>query len=87
MRITVEFEVDGLGLVLKAAREALGMSLTVAGDRAGMSGSNFNRIENGKTETVPFLTLARAANAVELDLRDYIGDWIEFVPGIDLDAT
>jgi len=40
----------------------------VADDRAGMSGANFNRIENEDTKKVPLDTLVRVAKAVELDL-------------------
>lgn len=82
MRIIVELEVEGLGKALKQAREAASLSVAAAGERAGMSGANFNRIENEETKGVPLETLARAARAVGLDLSIYIGDWIESVPSI-----
>ncbi len=83
MKITIEVEVKGLGAALKAARLAAGLSLTVAGDRAQMSGTNFQRIENEETKGVPFPTLMRAANAVGLDLSQHIGDWIKLVSGVN----
>lgn len=82
MRIIVEVEVEGLGKALKQAREAVSLSVAAAGERASMSGANFNRIENEETKGVPLETLARAARAVGLDLSIYIGDWIESVPSI-----
>jgi transcriptional regulator with XRE-family HTH domain len=84
MKIVIEVEIEGLGGHLKAAREAAGLSLTVAGDLSGMSGANFNRIENEDTKGVPLETLARAAKAVKLDLAAYIGDWVQQVPGVSL---
>ena len=84
MRIVFEVEVEGLGQVLKQAREAARLSVAAAGERAGMSGANFNRIENEETKGVPVETLVRAAKAVGLDLSTYMGEWIKSVPGIGL---
>lgn len=84
MKIIFEVEIQGLGQALKAARESAGLSLTVAGDRSGMSGANFNRIENEDAKGVPLETLARAAKAVELDLSQYLGEWVNSVPGVRL---
>lgn len=84
MKIIIEVELTGVGAALKKAREAAGISLTVAGDRAQMSGANFNRIENEDTKGVPLDTLVRAASAVGLDLTKYLGDWVKSVPGISL---
>ena len=84
MKIIIEVELTGVGTALKRAREASGLSLVVAGDRAGMSGANFNRIENEDTKGVPLDTLVRAANAVGLDLAECLGDWVKQIPGIEL---
>lgn len=84
MKIIIEVELTGIGTALKKAREAAGLSLTVAGDYAGMSGANFNRIENEDTKGVPLDTLIRAANAVGLDLTEYLGEWIKQIPGVNL---
>ncbi len=84
MKIIIEVKMTGIGAALKEARESAGLSLTVAGDRAGMSGANFNRIENEDTKGVPLKTLIRAANAVGLDLAQSLGEWIKQVPGIEL---
>ncbi|WP_414756605.1 helix-turn-helix domain-containing protein [Anabaena sp. CCY 9910] len=83
-KIIIEVEFTGIGTALKKAREAAGMSLTVAGDYAGMSGANFNRIENEDTKGVPLDTLIRAANAVGLDLKECLGEWIQHIPGVNL---
>jgi len=84
MKIIIEVELTGIGTALKKARETAGLSLTVAGDYAGMSGANFNRIENEDTKGVPLDTLIRAANAVGLDLTECLGEWIQHIPGVDL---
>jgi len=84
MKIVIEVEIQGLGRHLKAAREAAGLSLTVAGDLSGMSGANFSRIENEDTKGVPFETLARAAKAVKLDLAACMGNWVQQIPGVNL---
>jgi len=84
MKIIIEVELTGVGAALKKAREAAGISLTVAGDRAKMSGANFNRIENEDTKGVPLDTLVRAASAVGLDLTECLGEWVKSVPGITL---
>lgn len=83
MKIIIEVELTGVGASLKRAREAAGLSLTVAGDRAGMSGANFNRIENEDTKGVPLNTLIRAAKAVDLDLGKELGNWIKHIPGFE----
>ena len=85
MKIIIEVEQAGIGAALKQAREAAKLSLAAAGDRAGMSGANFNRIENEGTKGVPLPTLVRAANAVGLDLEKCLGDWIKQIPGIGLE--
>lgn len=85
MKIIIEVQAEGIGAALKAAREDAGISLVVAGDRSGMSGANFNRIENEDNKGVPLATLVKAANAVGLDLTLCLGDWIKHVPGVDLD--
>lgn len=82
MKVIIEVELQGLGSDLKKAREASGLSLTAAGSLAGMSGANFNRIENEDVKGVPLTTLVRAANAVGLDLSKYLGEWIGSIPGI-----
>lgn len=87
MEIIVKVKAEGIGSALKEARESEGISLVVAGDRAGMSGANFNRIENEDTKGVPIETLVRAANAVGLDLTKVLGDWIIGVPGVDVSAN
>jgi len=87
MKIIVEVELTGVGTALKRARESAGLSLTVAGDRAGMSGANFNRIENEDTKGVPLDTLVRAAKAVKLDLTECLGEWVKHVPGVDLQGS
>lgn len=84
MKIIIEVELTGVGTALKKARESTGLSLTVAGDRAGMSGANFNRIENEDTKGVPLDTLVRAAKAVGLDLTECLGEWVKYVPGVNL---
>ncbi|KAB8333844.1 helix-turn-helix domain-containing protein [Scytonema tolypothrichoides VB-61278] len=84
MKIIIEVELKGIGSALKKARESAGLSLTVAGDRALMSGANFNRIENEDTKGVPLDTLIRAAKAVGLDLTECLGDWIKHIPGVNL---
>ncbi|MDY6786480.1 MAG: helix-turn-helix transcriptional regulator [Cyanobacteriota bacterium] len=84
MRIIIEVELEGIGTALKQAREKVGMSLVVAGNQAGMSGANFSRIENEETKGVPLTTLIRAATVVGLDLKKYLGDWIEHIPGVEL---
>jgi len=84
MKIIIEVELTGVGTALKRARESAGLSLTVAGDRAGMSGANFNRIENEDSKGVPIDTLVRAANAVGLDLTECLGEWIKHIPGVEL---
>lgn len=84
MKIIIEVDATGVGAALKRARENAGISLTVAGDRSGMSGANFNRIENEDTKGVPIETLFRAANAVGLDLVKLLGGWIQQVPGINV---
>jgi len=83
MKIIIEVEAHGVGAALKQARENAKISLTVAGDRSGMSGANFNRIENEDTKGVPLPTLIRAAEAVNLDLVPLLGEWIKTVPGIE----
>ena len=60
MEIIVKVKAEGIGGALKKAREDAELSLVVAGDRAGMSGANFNRIENEDSKGVPIETLARA---------------------------
>lgn len=85
MEIIVKVKAEGIGSALKEARESAGLSLIVAGDRAGMSGANFNRIENEDTKGVPIETLIRAANVVGLDLRQHLGDWISQIPGVSLE--
>jgi len=87
MKILVEVEVTGIGAALKRAREKAQISLSVAGDRSGMSGANFNRIENEDTKGVPLSTLIRAAKAVDLDLSEHLGDWAKNIPGYDLAAA
>lgn len=84
MKIIVELEVEGLGKALKLSREEADLSVAAAGKLAGMSGANFNRIENEETKGVPLSSLVKAAKAVGLDLSIYMGDWIKSVPGIDL---
>jgi transcriptional regulator with XRE-family HTH domain len=84
MRIVFEVEVKGLGQVLKQAREAARLSVASAGERAGMSGANFSRIENEETKGVPIQTLVKAAQAVGLDLSSYLDEWVKSVPGITL---
>lgn len=84
MKIIIEVEAVGVGSALKAAREDAKISLTVAGDRSGMSGANFNRIENEDNKGVPIQTLVRAANAVGLDLTLVLGDWIKYIPDIEI---
>lgn len=86
LKIIIEVELAGVGTALKKAREAAGISLTVAGDRAQMSGANFNRIENEDTKGVPLNTLVRAARAVGLDLSECLGEWVKSVPGINLNG-
>jgi|GEM_PF-1845925 len=87
MRIIIEVELEGIGAALKQAREKAGMSLAVAGNQAGMSGSNFNRIENEETKGVPLSTLIRAAVVVGLDLKEHLGNWVETVPGVELPSA
>lgn len=82
MKIIIEVETSGIGTALKEARESAGLSLTVAGDRAGMSGANFNRIENEITKGVPLSTLVRAAKAVSLDLTKYLNELIKNIPNV-----
>lgn len=84
MKVIIEVELEGLGSALKKAREASGLSLVVAGARSGMSGTNFNRIENEDVKGVPLTTLARAARAVDLDLTKYLGEWAASIPGVNL---
>lgn len=84
MKIIIEVEAEGIGSALKAARDKAGISLTVAGDRSGMSGANFNRIENEDTKGVPLPTLIRAAEAVGLDLTQFLGEWVKHIPGVEL---
>jgi transcriptional regulator with XRE-family HTH domain len=84
MKVIIEVEQKGLGDALKKARESSGLSLVAAGSLAGMSGANFNRIENEDVKGVPLATLIRAANAVNLDLAEHLGKWITSVPGVDL---
>ena len=86
MKVIIEVELVGIGDALKQARESAGLSLTVAGDRSGMSGANFNRIENEDTKGVPLTTLIRAAKAVELDLAKLLGDWVTQIPGVELEG-
>ncbi|MBR8832521.1 MAG: helix-turn-helix domain-containing protein [Stigonema ocellatum SAG 48.90 = DSM 106950] len=84
MRIIFEVEVPGLGQALRKARESARLSVAAAGERAGMSGANFSRIENEEPKGVPIETLMKAAKAVGLDLSFYIGEWVKSVPGITL---
>ena len=83
MKIIIEVESAGIGAALKEAREGAGLSLTVAGDRAGMSGANFNRIENETAKGVPLDTLVRAAKAVGLDLTKDLGELIKILPNVE----
>jgi transcriptional regulator with XRE-family HTH domain len=84
MKLIIEVELEGIGAALKKAREAANISLTVAGDRSGMSGANFNRIENEDSKGVPIRTLAKAAQAVNLDLSTCLGDWVRQIPGVSI---
>ncbi|MDA0265446.1 MAG: helix-turn-helix transcriptional regulator [Cyanobacteria bacterium] len=86
MKVVFEVEIPELGKRLKEARELAGYSAEVAGARAGMTGGNFNRIENEVNKSVPVLTLIKAANAVGLDLSSVFGDWIKAVPGLTLES-
>jgi transcriptional regulator with XRE-family HTH domain len=87
MRVVFEVEIPGLGDKLKKARDSAGYSAEVAGARAGMTGGNFNRIENEVNKTVPIQTLVSAAKAVGLDLSAVFGDWIKAVPGLSLEGV
>jgi transcriptional regulator with XRE-family HTH domain len=84
MKIIIEVEVNGLGTALKQARESAHLSLAAAGNLAGMSAANFNRIENEEHKSVPLHTLVRAAQVVNLDLNELLGDWIYKIPGVEL---
>jgi transcriptional regulator with XRE-family HTH domain len=84
MKIIIEVEIKGVGAALKDAREKANLSLTSAGVYSGMSAANFNRIENEETKGVPLSTLIRAAQSVNLDLGELLGDWIHQVPGVEL---
>ncbi len=85
MRIVFEVEVEGLGQALRQAREKAKLSVASAGERAGMSGANFSRIENEETKGVPIETLVKAAKAVGLDLSSYLGEWVKSMPGITIE--
>ncbi|MFN6475253.1 helix-turn-helix domain-containing protein [Nostoc sp. DedQUE07] len=84
LKIVFEVEVEGLGQVLRQAREKAKLSVASAGERAGMSGANFSRIENEETKGVPIETLIKAAKAVGLDLSSYLGEWVKSMPGITI---
>jgi transcriptional regulator with XRE-family HTH domain len=84
MKIIIEVEVNGVGAALKRARESAHLSLAAAGNLAGMSAANFSRIENEEHKSVPLDTLIRAAQVVNLDLSELLGDWIYQIPGVEL---
>ncbi len=84
MKIIIEVKVNGIGTALKQARESANLSLAAAGNLAGMSAANFNRIENEDNKSVPLDTLVRAAQVVNLDLSKVLGDWIYQIPGVEL---
>lgn len=82
MKIVFEVEIKGLGKALKRAREKAKLSVASAGERAGMSGANFSRIENEDAKGVPLDSLIKASEAVGLDLSAYFGEWVKSIPGI-----
>lgn len=84
MKLVIEVELDGVGAAIKAAREQAGITVAVAGDRAGMSGANFSRIENEDNKGVPLPTLIKVAEVVGLDLSQVLGDWVKSIPGVAL---
>jgi transcriptional regulator with XRE-family HTH domain len=84
MKIIFEVKVEGLGQALRQAREDARLSVASAGQRAGMSGANFSRIETEDNKGVPIGTLIKAAKAVGLDLSSYLGEWVKSVPGITI---
>ena len=75
----IEIEVRDLGTVLRKARESAGTSLTDAAEQARMDFDNLNRIETEKDLAVPLETLVRVAKAVNVDLSQAVGDWVEMV--------
>jgi transcriptional regulator with XRE-family HTH domain len=83
MKIVFEVEIKGLGFAIKQARKAAKLSVASAGERAGMSGANFSRIENEETKGVPIETLVKASQAVGLDLSSHLGDWAKSIPVVD----
>jgi len=62
---------------LRDGRVGRGLSIAAAARAAGISRSAWGRIELGQSPMVPFLTLARCAAVVGLDLslRAYPGGW------------
>lgn len=53
---------------LKAAREALGLSLDEVGERSGIGKANLSRLENARNPNPKIDTLARYAESVGRDL-------------------
>ena len=75
----IEIEVGDLGLILRKARENAGTSLADVAEQARMDFDNLNRIETEKDLAVPLETVVRVAKAVNVNLAEAVGDWVELV--------
>ena len=81
MKVTIEVELVGVGAVLRAAREAAGLSQSKAGTKMGQTGANFSRLETEEHKSVPLETLRQSFEAVGLDLVQCLGEWVVQIPG------
>lgn len=70
---TIEKEFPGLGERITAARKASDLPLTQLAARAGMSYTNWYKIESGEAKSVPLETIRAMEEALGVDLGVDLG--------------
>jgi transcriptional regulator with XRE-family HTH domain len=67
MRVSRVIDVPGLEVLIKAAREADSRSITELAAAAGMTTSNWYKIESGKPSALPVETLRKIEEVLGTD--------------------
>lgn len=68
IRKVEEFEIKGLGKILKDRRIELGLSVVTIADLAGISPIYYYKLEQGARESVPYETYKKICKVLKLDL-------------------
>ena len=67
VKIIIEVELPSIGNTLREQRKSLDLSQTKVAASSDMSQANLNRIETEEAKGVPFDTLMRIADSIQID--------------------